>query len=212
MDQTQALYDDAQANEILRTAVRLAAPSEITFEEMVAAASELGISRGELKDAEAQYKVNSSEEGVKAEFRRMQRHEFHLSIFHTGLLSGILLLIAVIDARSFALDIASAVIVLASLYLLYRYRVLHDFESKRNKRAFDEWLERKDVWLRPEKAKQIVDQIMEDKLRYSPPLSSPPKGTVIQGLRDGLGYDKKRAVAVFEAYMREHPEVEARIG
>jgi hypothetical protein len=216
MDQTQALYDDSQANEILRTAVRLAAPSEITFEEMVSAASELGISRDELKDAEAQYKKNSSEEGVKAGFRAMQGHEFKLSIFHAALLSGIALLITLVDvspmAPLMALYFAGFVVVFACLFLLLRYRALHNFESKRNKKAFDEWLKRKDVWLRPEKAKEIVDQIMENKLLHWPPGNGSPKEATIQALRDGLGYDKKRAITVYDAYLREHPELEAKLG
>jgi len=212
MDQTQALYDDAQANEILRTAVRLAAPGEITFEEMVAAASELGISRDELKDAEARYRENSSEEGLKAAFRKMQHHEFHLSIFHAGLLAGIALLIILIDVREFALYATPIVLAIAGVFLALRYRVLHDFGSARNRKAFGEWLKRKDVWLRPEQAKEIVDQIMEDKLEHRLIGFDSPKKRVIRSLIDRFGYDKKRALAVYKAYLREHPEVEVKLG
>lgn len=212
VDAAQPLYTDEQANEILRTAVRLTAPTEISFEEFVAAASELGISREELKQAEAEYKRNSSEEGQKAAFRNMQRHEFHLSIFHAALLGGIIMLIFLVDLRRVALYAAAVVVVIACAVLVARYRVLHNFESNRNKKAFEEWLKRKDVWLRPEKAKEIVDQTLKQTLVGHARGFDPPKARVIRSLRDALGYDKKRALAVFEAYMREHPEMEVRLG
>lgn len=211
MDQTQALYDDAQANEILRTAVRLAAPGEITFEEMVAAAAELGISRDELIDAEAQYKKNSSEEGQKAEFRRMQRHEFHLSIFHAALLAGIALLIILIDFRDVARFTVPVVLGLAGFFIARKYQNLFSIESESNKKAFDDWTKMKDVWLRPEKAKEIVDSIMHTQIRNRRAGYDSLESRVIRSLKDGLGYDKKRAVCVYEAYLREHPELEVQL-
>lgn len=208
MSSTESLYTDAQANEILRTAVRLAAPQEITFEEFAAAASELGISREELQEAEAAYNVSSSEEGIRAEFARMQHHEFLLSIVHVLVLLGIAALILLIDFKEIALPALAVGTALAGLYLRRRFVLLRDHESEKNLRTFEEWKSRRGVWLRPEQAKQVVDSIFVEKINRPNPIA-PLKEVVVYALRLRLGYDKKRANAVYEAYVREHPEVES---
>jgi hypothetical protein len=213
MGQTEALYDDAQANEILRTAVRLAAPSEISFEEIVLAAAELGISRDDLQDAEAKYKLNSSEEGQKAEFRSMQDHEFRHSAFHAGLIALIGALLIIFEVPEMVWYLLSVMALGISVYLIQRYRRLHNEKSTTYQQSFHEWQKKKSVWLRPERAKEIVDAIFESALaRPGHPTDGPLGPRIVDHLRDRLGYDKKRARAVFEAYVREHPEVEALLG
>jgi hypothetical protein len=213
MEQTQALYDDAQANEILRTAVRLAAPGEITFEELVAAASELGISRDDLRDAEAQYKKNSSDEGQKAAFREMQHHQFRLAVFHACLLGAIGLLFIFFDFRDWAVSLVPLLAMAIVIWLSYRYRDIHNERSTKYQWAFQEWQKKKEVWLKPERAKEIVDSIFTKELDQPGNLSQgPSKKEVTRQLRARFGYDKTRVKAVVEAYLREHPEVEVKLG
>ena len=63
---SQNLYTDEQSNEIVRTAVRLAARDEISFDELVAAGKELGISPEEMQEAETRYRHQVSEAGLRA--------------------------------------------------------------------------------------------------------------------------------------------------
>jgi hypothetical protein len=212
MSETEALYDDEQANEILRTAVRLAAPAEISFDEIALAAAELGISRDELKDAEAKYKINSSEEGQKAAFRLMQEHEFRHSAFHAGLIAIVGLLLIIFEVPQLVWYLLGVMALGICVYLIQRYRTLHNEKAAKYQRAFYEWQRKKTVWLRPERAKEIVDSVFESALVRPGHLTDGPlRPRIIDQLRDRLGYDKKRAQAVFEAYVREHPEVEARL-
>jgi len=209
MATTQSQYNDTQSNEIIRTAVRLAARDDITFDELVAAGKELGISREELETAEETRRQNESEEGQRAEFRRMQNHEFRLTVFNTCLLVGIVLLIIFIDIREIFVAALLAGWVGGGAFLYFRYSHIHNESLLEHRDKFEEWKRMKDIWLRPERAKEIVDEIFEKEIRLPFYASATErKLRVIGRLRDRLGYDRRRADAVFEAYLREHPEAD----
>jgi hypothetical protein len=212
MSQSEALYNDAQANEILRTAVRLAAPGEITFEEMVAAAAELGISRDELKDAEAQYQRNSSEVGQREEFKEMQKLELRSFGFHVGFIAAIVLLIVLIDFRHWTLYALPLLGLLWLALFLWKKHFLES-DSPKHERDFQNWQRRKKIWLRPEQAQDKVSEALKPRLSLGEKLEQgTPRFLMEKRLRKKLGYDKKRARSVVEGYLKEHPEFEETFG
>lgn len=212
MSDTESTYTDAQANEILRTAVRLAAPSEITFEELVLAAAELGISREEIDEAKEVYWRNSSEEGQRAEFRRMQRRQLGATALHAGVIALIILLIVIFDFPEYLPIVSALLAIAAACYLGWQYNQLRHFESEENQAAFRDWQRKKNVWLRPEKAKLLVDKVLSEPVSPSEKYEmGSPERKLEHRLRQKLGYDRKRARAVLQAYIREHPEFEARL-
>ena len=212
MSQTEALYDDAQANEILRTAVRLAAPGEITFEEIVAAAKELGFSREELQNAEATYLKNSSEAGQRQEFAKMQKKELGAFAFHVGFLALIVSLIILLDVNEWKWPLLSVVGIAWVGIVVWKFFHLRG-NSPKHEEAFENWQRRKHVWLRPERSKEMVESVITQELqRYLPYIvEGSRRENSIEKLRQKLGYDKPRATAVFEAFIREHPEIEQNV-
>ena len=206
----EALYDDKQANEILRTSVRLAARDEITLDEIVAAARELGIPREEVERAEATYQRNQTEQGQRAQFRRMQAHELGLSLFHVGVLTLIAALIAIFDFREYVWTLVPLILGIAAAYVIYRFTDIYFNKSDKHEKAFQEWIRRKQVWLRPERAREIVNQTIQKQLDSNWWINS-LRDELIFALQKRLGYDKKRAEDVLNAYLRENPEVEVRL-
>lgn len=211
--QTESLYSDVQANEILRTAVRLAAPGEITFQELMQAAAELGISGDELKSAEAKYLENTSEAGQIAEFRRMQRKQIAAGLFDIFVVAAIIGLIAFFDLPKYRLALLGIIVLVAGAVAIYRYRQHADFESEKEQAAFREWQRKKQVWLRPERARDIVHEELNRERsiaeRYE---AARPRAMLEMRLRERMGYDRKRARTVLDAYLRENPELQARWG
>ena len=213
MPPAETLYDDRQANEILRTAVRLAARDDITIDELTAAANELGISAEEVREAERRYHKSQTEEGQRKEFRHMQTMELRLTLFHVAVLALILGAVAFVDFRSHFTALAAAIIGAATFYFGYRVWDIHFSNSPKHQKAFEEWVRRKNVWLRPEDSKRIVDEVIRGQLSIYKGFDSTPflRTHCIDALQRRLGYDKVRASQVLEAFIRENPDVEGRV-
>ena len=213
MAESEALYNDAQANEILRTAVRLAAPGEITFEELALAAAELGISRDELKDAEAEYRKKVSEAGQREEFRHMQRHQLFSFILHIGIIALILSLIAIFDIRRFALVSIAIIVAVCIPLIIWRDRRLKDETRPSYERAYENWQRKKKIWLRPEDAREEMIAALQGKLSLAERLErGDPRTLMCRRLVRKFGYDKKRVRSIVNAYLTEHPEFEEQFG
>ena len=212
MSSSDAIYSDAQANEILRTAVRLAAPGDITFDEMVRAAKELGISRDELKEAEERYKQICSDTGQRDMFREMQKHEIKAFSFRMGLLALLLTLIVFIDLREAFLFLFPVLLLAWGLAAYLKWRFVTR-ESPKHEEAFLDWQRKKKLWLRPEDAKQVVDELFAQRLSLGERLENKSTRDLMRKrLREKFGYDRKRTIAVVDAYLAEHPELESRFG
>jgi hypothetical protein len=201
-------YNDEQANEIVRTAVRLAAPGEITFEEMVLAAAELGISRDELAEAEAKYRYQTSEAGQREEFRVMQRHQVKSIGFQLIVVAAILALIIFVDAPKIILvTIAIVIPVVAALFLIFRAKIL-DAERPAYEQAYQRWQRQKRCFLRPEETQEHVLKVLKADLTYAERLNEDePRKRLRLRLQKRLLFDKKRALEIVDAYLLEHPEV-----
>ena len=208
MSAVEISYSDEQANEILRTAVRLSAPSEIGFEELVAAAKELGISRDELKEAEAKYRQMTSDPGQRETFKEMQKRELHAFSFRIFLIALIAALLAIFDLPDFRIYLLPLIVVAAVGFVYFKWKHLWG-DSPKHEEAFVDWQRKKNIWLRPEQAQAIVAQMFQEELVFKDRLSHwAIRDEMQRRLREEMGYDGKRAAEVVEAFLREHPEVE----
>ena len=200
-------FSDAQANEILRTAVRLAAPGEISFEELVAAAKELGITGEELIQAEEKYRQESSEAGQRAQFKVMQRHEVRRVAFLLAFMGVAFTLISWVDLPSlirYAVPISWVVLGLA-FFFIRRY---HLSETPRHEITFQHWQQKKKVWLRPERSQEVVAEILREPIRLGERLEQgDPELLMRRRLQNRFGYDKVRAQTIVAAQIRDHPEL-----
>ena len=213
MSQSEALYSDAQANEILRTAVRLAAPAEITFDEMVAAAKELGISREELKEAEEKYRISTTEAGQREEFSLMQKREVHAFAFHIGFIALIVAVIVVFDLPKYLIAFALPVLILAAIGAVYWRRAYLLSDSPKHEESFQNWQRRKKIWLRPERAREMVEEVFSTPLSlYEKLENGDPRHLMRKRIRKKFGYDRRRAKAIVDAYCLEHPDAEENFG
>lgn len=208
MQTGEALYNDAQANEILRTAVRLAAPDEITFEELVTAAAELGISRAELHEAEERYRENSSEAGLRQDFRNMQRLELRAFALHAAMYAVVAEIIVFVELRH--LRVIWMPLVLAAWISLCFWKSWQlRRPSPKHEEQFQNWVRRKEVWLRPERAAEIVEQELTRPISISERIDGgKPRKMMERRLRLRLGYDRKRARLVAKAFALQNPGIE----
>jgi hypothetical protein len=211
MAESTSVYTDAQSNEILRTAVRLAARDEITFEELAAAGKELGISREEMLEAETKYRHQISEAGLRQEFGHMQRKELQSYAFHISVYALIGFLIVWLD---FEVPAVTALVIAAGMTLaivamkgVKIFRDSADAEAK-----FRDLQAKKRIWLRPERSKQLTEQCLSNPPTLYEKLSQwSPQEIAVKRLIRKFSFDKKRANEVADAYFREHPEAEEQL-
>jgi hypothetical protein len=208
MEPAKAVYSDEQANEILRTALRLAAPDEITFEELVCAAAELGIPRSDLHEAEERFRQNSSEAGLRREFAQMQRLELRAFGLHTAIYALVAGLIIGFELEKQRLYLIPVVVGAWLALILWKKRDLKK-PSPKHEQQYENWIRRKHVWLRPERAAEIVrDELLRPLGAIDRIDGGSPRSMMGRRLRQRLGYDRKRAKAVVKAFLVENPGIE----
>lgn len=189
--------------------MRLAAPRDISFEELVAAAAEIGLTREDLKEAERKYAESTTEAGQRAEFRRMQRDQFRAVVLKTCLIGALILALLFFEVGHFVSWLLIPVLLGVGAWIAHSYRDLGNEDLPKHRQAFETWRWQKQIWLRPERAQEIIDLALHEE----PTLSERINGGLDRDKFENrlirrLGYDRVRAKAVLGAYIVEHPEWE----
>jgi hypothetical protein len=155
-------FNEAEANEILRTAVRIAAPDKISRDELAIAAAQLGIKPEDLAEAEAKHERLKTEQGERDEFHRLQVQNCKNWLFYALGFWAIEASIMIPKHWFFTLAIFSAVVIVWQLVASFR---MLSPSSKRYKERFSEWRQLRTVRLAPERRQGVVEGILADQLQ-----------------------------------------------
>jgi hypothetical protein len=205
-------FSEAEANEILRAAIRIAAPGKIARDELAIFASQLGIGEQELAAAEEKYERLKTEEGERQEFQRLQNATFKMMLaFELIFLLGPVTVLSAIHWNDparwifplFGLLCNGPVLVLMAW--VYWERTL---SSDQYKADFTRWRYYRKLSPSPEWRFEFVDEVISNHIQSE-------HITTLFGLRlavkRALGCDWSRAVAAVDEYFDRRPEMRAKV-
>lgn len=198
-------YSEAEANEILSAAVRLAGVESVNSEELIRMAAEMGITPAEVVLAEERYREQQSEAAHRKHFRRLQRNEFVVMLLTEGVTVAICYAFVIGMLKPTPLEIAiygSPALVLLFLQVNKRFNE----RSSAYCYAFKRWMEAKKNPLRPERVQAVVEDTLQKGIA-----KHPTRSELERTLRKAVGYDRVRAREALHQYLIDHPEAQEKI-
>ena len=198
-------YNESEAQEIIRRAAAVQGQGFMSRNELIRAASELGISPEAVEEAEKDYQLSKQEEELKIRFRAKRRHEFHESFKmllgcavisyllwpknHPGAISWFSVVIACFGVWSVIMNGYNAYFERSPTW----HKGFEDFKASEKKR------------------KGLADQRANDKAIADILQSTSPrqKLEVVKTLRDTTGLPLNEAKSAVDDYYKRHPEIKS---
>lgn len=199
-------YSEKDAQEILRRAAAAQTAGAMSREELVRAATELGISVEALDEAEKQYQSAREEEDLKVQYRAKKRHDF-IDSFKVLIACLVIAYLMWPKGRDVALGHdfpwVAAVIGGYGVWSLIKHFYYAFFERSPGwQKGFEEFK------AKDKKRKALTATRTNDKLIAEIVFSKGgSKAEVITNLRDSTGLQLGEATSAVEDYYQRHPEV-----
>ena len=199
MASLETSYTEIEANEILRTAVRLSAAEKLSIDDLAKAAAEIGIGREDVERAESDFNRLRTEEGARKEFRRLQINQFKIWILYG--LCYLLIECALDFGRRGIWNALGYFSCFVALGWIYAGFCLLFPNAPPYKKKYTSWRLLGSGYLTPEEAHKIVQEVVIEAIDNH---LSRDNAELILMMK--IGYDSIRAKEVLESFLYEHPQ------
>jgi hypothetical protein len=199
-------YNESEAQEILRRAAGMQSSGFMSRDELVRAASELGITPEAIELAEEQYRIDRADEELRERYRAKRRGEFLDSFKGLAVCGGIFWYLMRDGAHnSLQRNLFAAVILAYGVWNLLKNGYLSFAENSYGwKKGFEEY-KVSDKKKKALAASRTNDKVIADILQGT---SASKKLEVIKNLREQSGLPLNEAKTAVDDYYKRHPEVQ----
>ena len=152
-------YPQEDVQKILQLAIaRQAESDELSYEQLVEIASELGISQDNLQEAEKAWQIQRKEQQERLAFNQHQRKQWQQHLIKYLLVNGGLILIDVLTAPSYLPSWSIYVVLFWGLALVWDGWYRYQAQGEKYERSF-QW------WRRKQQLNHSVNRLLDKVLK-----------------------------------------------